>query len=400
MPPPSVSPATPVWLTMPAGDREPERLALAVDVVVEAAAFDADGPCERVDHASRSSATGRSRCRRRRGRSPATACPPPRTAVSRSCSRAKRTAAITSATPRHRAMSAGRRSMWPFQTLRVVVVGRVARADQLAEEAGVEGFQRGRVECCHSCLLGSGARVTGCRPRARAGARTSPAPRPVAPAGARGGNRPSYGWYRFSTWRATVTLCTSVGPSAMPMIGTASHIADERHLVRARRASRGAAARACTTSCSTFGIAHLHRGDVRARTLLVVLVLVDLPRGVQHQQPELLDLDPASRRSSPAPSASRASTSPCVSRDERALAHHVERLLAHRRRCASRGGCGRRRGASARPRTPGPRRRAGSRPARARRRSGRSACVPSPARLAADADVADDLDARRVGRAR
>ena len=41
-----------------------------------------------------------------------------------------------------------------------------------------------------------------------------------------------------------------------------------------------------------LGHRHLHRGDIAAH-LLVVVVLVDLPRGAQHQQPELLDLDPA-----------------------------------------------------------------------------------------------------------
>ena len=49
---------------------------------------------------------------------PATACPPPRTEGLSSCSRPKRTAAITSATPEQRAMSAGRRWMCPFQILR------------------------------------------------------------------------------------------------------------------------------------------------------------------------------------------------------------------------------------------------------------------------------------------
>jgi hypothetical protein len=49
---------------------------------------------------------------------PATACPPPRTAAASSRSRAKRTAAITSATPVQRAMSAGRRSICPFQIFR------------------------------------------------------------------------------------------------------------------------------------------------------------------------------------------------------------------------------------------------------------------------------------------
>ena len=46
---------------------------------------------------------------------PATLWPPPRTAISRSRSRAKRTAATTSATPVQRAMQAGRRSIAPFQ---------------------------------------------------------------------------------------------------------------------------------------------------------------------------------------------------------------------------------------------------------------------------------------------
>ena len=48
------------------------------------------------------------------------------------------------------------------------------------------------------------------------------------------------------------------------------------------------------------------------------------------------------------------------------------------RSCASRGGCARRRAASARSRTPGPRRRAGSRPARARCRSARTRASPRP----------------------
>ena len=51
---------------------------------------------------------------------PATLWPPPRTAISRSWSRAKRTAATTSATPVQRAMQAGWRSIAPFQILRAV----------------------------------------------------------------------------------------------------------------------------------------------------------------------------------------------------------------------------------------------------------------------------------------
>ena len=45
--------------------------------------------------------------------------PPPRTETSSRWSRAKRTAAMTSATPPQRAISAGRRSIMPFQTRRV-----------------------------------------------------------------------------------------------------------------------------------------------------------------------------------------------------------------------------------------------------------------------------------------
>jgi hypothetical protein len=49
---------------------------------------------------------------------PATAWPPPRTEMTRSRSRAKRTAAVTSSAPAQRAISAGRRSIAPFQTRR------------------------------------------------------------------------------------------------------------------------------------------------------------------------------------------------------------------------------------------------------------------------------------------
>ena len=49
---------------------------------------------------------------------PATLCPPPRMAVSTCWVRAKSTARSTSATPVHRAISAGRRSIVPFHTRR------------------------------------------------------------------------------------------------------------------------------------------------------------------------------------------------------------------------------------------------------------------------------------------
>ena len=57
------------------------------------------------------------------------------------------------------------------------------------------------------------------------------------------------------------------------------------------RASRGSAARVPATSWSTFGIVAL-TAEMSARTALVVVVLVDLPRRAQHEQAELLDLDP------------------------------------------------------------------------------------------------------------
>jgi hypothetical protein len=44
--------------------------------------------------------------------------PPPRTASNSPWARAKRTAAITSATPAQRAINAGRRSIMPFHTWR------------------------------------------------------------------------------------------------------------------------------------------------------------------------------------------------------------------------------------------------------------------------------------------
>src|SRR5712691_459186 len=49
---------------------------------------------------------------------PATLCPPPRTATTISCARAKRRAAMTSSTPAQRAMRAGRLSAIAFQTMR------------------------------------------------------------------------------------------------------------------------------------------------------------------------------------------------------------------------------------------------------------------------------------------
>ena len=59
MPPPSVSPAMPVWLTIAAGRGQPEGLGLAVDVRVEGAALRRDRARDRVDAGAASSRTGR-----------------------------------------------------------------------------------------------------------------------------------------------------------------------------------------------------------------------------------------------------------------------------------------------------------------------------------------------------
>ena len=75
----------------------------------------------------------------------------------------------------------------------------------------------------------------------------------------------------------------------------------------------------------------LDRGDVLA-DLAVVLVLVDEPRGAQHEEPELLDLDPAVGdlllRHLHRGQELAAADLP----RERALAHHVERLAQLRDR--------------------------------------------------------------------
>ena len=64
--------------------------------------------------------------------------PPPRTASGSPSLRARSTVRITSATPAHRAITAGRRSWAPFQMLRSLVVVRVARPDGGAAQAGGE----------------------------------------------------------------------------------------------------------------------------------------------------------------------------------------------------------------------------------------------------------------------
>ena len=74
---------------------------------------------------------------------PVTLWPPPFTEISRSCSRAKRIAPTTSATPAHRAIRPGRLSIMRFQTVRASSYpsspGRRRRPDKLFAKARTAG---------------------------------------------------------------------------------------------------------------------------------------------------------------------------------------------------------------------------------------------------------------------
>jgi hypothetical protein len=116
-PPPKVSPPIPVCLTIPDGTASPNRW------VARSSSPSRTPPAARAVRAAGSTRTAflsdrsiisppsTTPC-------PATAWPPPRTEIARSCSRAKRTAWTTSSAPAQRAIRAGRRSMAPFQTRR------------------------------------------------------------------------------------------------------------------------------------------------------------------------------------------------------------------------------------------------------------------------------------------
>src|SRR6266852_8408376 len=95
---------------------------------------------------------------------PAPLCPPPRTATTSSCSRAKRSALMTSSAPAHRAMRAGRLSAIAFQTMRAAsysassgLISRPAKFSRVA--AGIRlgalsdsegGLRRGQTRHRHS----------------------------------------------------------------------------------------------------------------------------------------------------------------------------------------------------------------------------------------------------------
>ena len=117
-PPPSVSPPMPVWLMIPPVVARPAACGGAVELAPQHAAGRARGARRRGRRGSPSSATGRSSRPPSQTAWPATAWPPPRTDTSRSRSRAKRTASTTSSAPAQRAISAGWRSIAPFQMRR------------------------------------------------------------------------------------------------------------------------------------------------------------------------------------------------------------------------------------------------------------------------------------------
>ena len=73
---------------------------------------------------------------------PGSECPPPRTATSRFSLRAKSTARMTSATPAHWTISAGRWSCAPFQIDARLVIALVLGPDELSAQALLELAER------------------------------------------------------------------------------------------------------------------------------------------------------------------------------------------------------------------------------------------------------------------
>ncbi len=144
IPPPSVSPATPVCVTIPDGTASPNACVSrssspsstpAWARAIRALGIDADALHRReVDHqrvVARPSSRG-------------SEWPPLRIATGTPLARAALTAAITSATPAQRAIAAGRRSIEPFQIRRCSSKPGVGRAEDLAAECC--GVQLERVD--------------------------------------------------------------------------------------------------------------------------------------------------------------------------------------------------------------------------------------------------------------
>src|ERR671922_1897118 len=121
-PPPSVNPPIPVVVTRPPGDASPNAC------VSRSYSPQRTPPFARAVLPGGSTRTPFMRDRSINRPSsqvplPATLCPPHRTATGSEFSRAKSTAAMTSATPRGRMMSAGLLSIMAFQTRRAVSYG-------------------------------------------------------------------------------------------------------------------------------------------------------------------------------------------------------------------------------------------------------------------------------------
>src|SRR5215204_3440690 len=287
MPPPRVSPATPVWLTIPPVTASPNawlsRSTCELRQPPSTRIVPASGSTRDPVMSDRSITMPSSQ-----SAWPAMACPPPRTAVSRSCSRAKRTAAITSATPRHRAMSAGRRSMWPFQILRVSSYvgssGRTSSPRKPASSASSVAVSSAVIPA--SLGLGQESQVADLqvehvrelRPRLGAALRQV------------GG--------REQTLVRLITLQHLPGDRHLVHLGRPvgdAHDrrrqphAGERHLVR--HAERTVDVhRAVHDVVHHLRRRHLDAGDLGAG--LVPADLVDRPRRLQHLEPELEQLDP------------------------------------------------------------------------------------------------------------
>ena len=117
IPPPSVNPERPVWVTIPPGTASPKacvsRSSSPISTPACARTVCASGSTRMPFIGPRSMTTPPSQTD-----SPGKLWPPPRTAVSRPVRRANLSAEMTSATPAQRAISAGKRSIDPFQTLR------------------------------------------------------------------------------------------------------------------------------------------------------------------------------------------------------------------------------------------------------------------------------------------
>ena len=152
MPPPRLRPPTPVWPTMPPVVARPWAC------VSWSTSPHRAPPWTRAVRSTRSTETARIAERSMTIPSshtavPATLWPPPRTAISRSQSRAKRTAAATSAVPLQRAISRGRRSTDAVPYGSGVVVVMVVGGDQDASEPGdLHGGW-----CCHRSSSGGWA---------------------------------------------------------------------------------------------------------------------------------------------------------------------------------------------------------------------------------------------------